>query len=108
MTQTKAVELIFLGTGTSGSVPSIQCLTENPPTCSVCIDATYLHSKNRRRNTSAVVLIKDSKDVLKTLVIDCGKTFREATLEYFPRYSLRKIDALLITHVMFSFNTSFY
>ncbi|KAG4303039.1 hypothetical protein PCK1_000705 [Pneumocystis canis] len=98
MTQAKAIELIFLGTGTSGSVPCIHCLTENPPTCSVCIDATYAQSKNRRRNTGAVILIRDYTGNRKTLVIDCGKTFHEATLEYFPRYSLRRIDALLITH----------
>ncbi|KAG5440526.1 hypothetical protein PCK2_000460 [Pneumocystis canis] len=98
MSQAKAIELIFLGTGTSGSVPCIHCLTENPPTCSVCIDATCAQSKNRRRNTGAVILIKDYSGDCKTLVIDCGKTFHEATLEYFPRYSLRRIDALLITH----------
>lgn len=109
MDQAKPIELIFLGTGTSSSVPSIHCLTKKPPTCSVCIDATYINSKNRRRNTSAVILIKDcSNDNLKTLVIDCGKTFYDAALEYFPRYSLRKIDALLITHVNFFFNQTFY
>ncbi|KAG4305426.1 hypothetical protein PORY_000982 [Pneumocystis oryctolagi] len=83
-------------TSTSSSVPSIHCLTQNPPTCSVCIDATYAQSKNRRRNTGAVVRIKDYSGNNKTLVIDCGKTFHEATLEYFPRYSLRRIDAFAV------------
>jgi len=31
-------------------------------------------------------------------VIDCGKNFQAAALEWFPKYGLRKIDALLITH----------
>jgi phosphoribosyl 1,2-cyclic phosphodiesterase len=34
----------------------------------------------------------------RTIVIDVGKTFREAAIEWFPEYGLRKIDAVLITH----------
>ncbi len=34
----------------------------------------------------------------RTIVIDAGKTFQAAAVEWFPKYGLRKIDALLITH----------
>ena len=34
----------------------------------------------------------------RTLVVDVGKTFMAAALEWFPKYGLRKIDAVLITH----------
>lgn len=35
---------------------------------------------------------------LRTIVIDVGKTFLPAALEWFPKYGLRRIDAVLITH----------
>lgn len=34
----------------------------------------------------------------RTIVIDAGKTFQAAAVEWFPKYGLRTIDALLITH----------
>jgi len=34
----------------------------------------------------------------RTVVIDAGKNFQAAALEWFPKYGLRRIDALLITH----------
>ena len=34
----------------------------------------------------------------RTIVIDVGKTFLPAALEWFPRYGMRRIDAVLITH----------
>lgn len=33
-----------------------------------------------------------------TIVIDCGKTFREQALKFFPKKALRKIDAVVLTH----------
>jgi phosphoribosyl 1,2-cyclic phosphodiesterase len=33
-----------------------------------------------------------------TIVIDVGKNFYAAALEWFPKYGLRHIDAVLITH----------
>ncbi|KAG6844279.1 hypothetical protein H0H87_008228 [Tephrocybe sp. NHM501043] len=39
---------------------------------------------------------KDGRKV--TIVIDAGKNFQAAALEWFPKYGLRQIDALLITH----------
>lgn len=32
-------EIIFVGTGTSTSVPNVACLAEEPPSCLVCLDA---------------------------------------------------------------------
>lgn len=31
-------------------------------------------------------------------MIDAGKNFQAAALEWFPKYGLRRIDALLISH----------
>lgn len=33
-----------------------------------------------------------------TIVIDVGKTFYASAAEWFPKYGLRRIDAVLITH----------
>ena len=56
-------ELIFLGTGTSSSLPQIQCVTAGPddPVCQACLSSlTPEGRKNARRNTSAAIRIKDS------------------------------------------------
>ena len=40
-------------------------------------------------------------DVLRasrTIVVDVGKSFQPAAIEWFPKYGQRKIDAVLITH----------
>ena len=36
--------------------------------------------------------------VYRTIVIDVGKSFQAAAVEWFPKYGLRRIDAVLITH----------
>ena len=34
----------------------------------------------------------------RTIVIDVGKSFQASAVEWFPKYGLRRIDAVLITH----------
>ncbi|KAJ7693607.1 beta-lactamase-like protein [Mycena rosella] len=101
------IEVVFLGTGTSSSVPHIDCITahaipgssERPPcrTCLSTIDGSADGKKNIRRNTS-VVLRMPGKQGSVTVLIDCGKNFQAAALEWFPKFGLRRIDAVLITH----------
>ncbi|KAJ7596721.1 beta-lactamase-like protein [Mycena floridula] len=100
---TSDTELIFLGTGTSSSVPSIVCLTAPPETepCRACLATLKPEGKkNIRRNTSIAVRMpaKDGSARPVTIVVDVGKNFQAAALEWFPKYGLRRIDAVLISH----------
>ena len=71
---TPAFDLIFLGTGTSGSVPNISCLTAPPEQepCQTCLSTlTPEGKKNIRRNTSAIIRV-DGADGKKVYVADFG------------------------------------
>jgi len=61
-TDPTATELIFLGTGTSSSIPHVDCLTYDPAIhtpCKTCLSTTRPEGKkNVRRNTGAVLRIK--------------------------------------------------
>ncbi|MDO4511981.1 MAG: MBL fold metallo-hydrolase [Bacteroidales bacterium] len=77
----EALEIEFLGTGTSTGVPSIGC------DCEVC-RSTDPH--DNRLRASAVVRYRGMN-----ILIDCGPDFRQQIL----RASSRDLDALLITHI---------
>ncbi|GMF10123.1 unnamed protein product [Phytophthora lilii] len=64
--------------------------------CAVCLEAhTNPDSKNRRLNPSLLVRnLKTDSNVL----IDCGKTFREAALRIFPKLGVSSVHSLVLTH----------
>ncbi|KAI0932604.1 hypothetical protein AcW1_000320 [Taiwanofungus camphoratus] len=98
---TNPVELIFLGTGTSSSLPHVDCLTAPPgrKPCRTCLSTlTPEGKKNIRRNTSVAMRLRGQNAENVTVVIDVGKSFQAAAVEWFPKYGLRRIDAVLITH----------
>ena len=75
-----AVELTFLGTGTSQGVPVLNCR------CAVCTSAD---SRNRRLRTAALLAVEG-----KYLAIDIGPDFRQQMLSARPP----RLDGILVTH----------
>ena len=90
--------VMFVGTGTSEGIPRVTCLTADPPTCGVCIDAMRPGSKNRRRNTSIVVQREQDDGPPVNILIDVGKFFYQSAIELFPRHGIRSVDAVVLTH----------
>ena len=71
-TQDTNIEFIFLGTGTSSSLPTIACLTAGPdkPRCETCHSTTTPEGKhNIRRNTSAVLRVKGADGVKRCVCL---------------------------------------
>lgn len=52
---------------------------------------------NVRGNTGAIVVIPQLDGSEKTILIDCGKTFRESAIKVFPKNKLRRIDACILS-----------
>jgi glyoxylase-like metal-dependent hydrolase (beta-lactamase superfamily II) len=98
---TGAVEqVIFFGTGTSGCVPSVHCLTADEPNCKVCLSAINdPASRNFRLNTSAMMRCRGTpSETLLNILIDCGKTFYNQAIAWCGAYRLRRLDAVFLTH----------
>lgn len=94
-------KVLFLGTGTSGQVPAIHCVTKPDfGGCAACKDATLNPTGKNRRGCTAVAIVGrqagDTHD--STILIDCGKTFYSNAVVHFPRNGIRSIRAVLLTH----------
>lgn len=101
----KKLSIFFMGTGCSNGVPQVSCLTNPLYTCLTCKDAIRPNSKNKRRNTS-IMIQKYQNDQIKNILIDwffyffnfCGKFFYHSAVDWFPKYNIQQIDAVVITH----------
>ncbi|GAA5832809.1 hypothetical protein JCM5353_008341 [Sporobolomyces roseus] len=100
--RSKPLSFLILGSGGSAAVPDIACVTDRANACACCLDTMdqrdETRSKNKRGNTGGVLSIPQLGGGNTTILIDCGKTFREQAIEFFPKKGLRKIDALILTH----------
>ncbi|TKY71924.1 hydrolase [Spatholobus suberectus] len=95
--------LIFLGTGCSSMVPNLMCLLQpSDPPCPVCVQSLSLppeRNPNYRCNTSLLIdYCGDGNGDRKYVLIDVGKTFREAVLRWFVSHRIPRIDSIILTH----------
>jgi len=96
----------ILGSGASSGVPFLGCVLEDPAgvpsCCAVCRDAhEHPFSPNRRGNVSCALRFpRPDGGGDFTVVVDCGKTFRDTVARVWPRLEppLRRMDALLLSH----------
>jgi phosphoribosyl 1,2-cyclic phosphodiesterase len=66
------IELIFLGSGTSGSLPNVSCLTapETATPCKTCLSTVRPDGKkNIRRNTSTVMRIEGKDGEMRSVLL---------------------------------------
>lgn len=94
--ESSPTEFIILGSGVSTAIPRIGCIIRSREgvRCQVCHDALQNPlSKNRRCNVAALVRASG-----RTVLIDCGKTIREASMRHFPKLAVSNIDAIVLTH----------
>lgn len=106
------MKLTFVGSGVSCAIP---CIGHFSDTCA-CYDAViHPDGPNRRNNVSMMITVpkagaqveEDAKSDAGThtfdtanarILIDCGKTFRDAYFRVLAPRSVRYVDALFITH----------
>ena len=100
MSTKDSFEVIFLGTGVSTGVPRIGCiLRKDASECKVCHRAwRNPRDPNYRCNVSVLLRRTTSEGDVVNIMIDAGKTMRDAVLRWFPQYKVKGIDALLLTH----------
>ncbi|KAG5501708.1 hypothetical protein JIQ42_05559 [Leishmania sp. Namibia] len=99
MTELTRMRLTFAGTGASCATPVIGRLNTN---CA-CRDAIANPSgPNRRNNVSLLISLPfeegESGVQWHHVLLDCGKTFRDAYMRVLAPMRVEYVDALLITH----------
>lgn len=91
---------VLLGSGSSASTPSLACLMSSTP-CATCLDAVENpNGPNCRHNPSLLLQFshRDQPGEISSVVIDCGKTFRQSALRSFRSFGVRYLKGVLLTH----------
>eukprot|EP00735_Rhodelphis_limneticus_P011015 TRINITY_DN4062_c0_g1::TRINITY_DN4062_c0_g1_i1::g.12004::m.12004 TRINITY_DN4062_c0_g1::TRINITY_DN4062_c0_g1_i1::g.12004 ORF type:complete len:387 (-),score=7.11,sp/O74545/YCV6_SCHPO/29.52/2e-27,Lactamase_B_2/PF12706.2/1.9e-16,Lactamase_B/PF00753.22/8.5e-05 TRINITY_DN4062_c0_g1_i1:106-1227(-) len=93
---------VVLGSGSSTGVPHPSCVSRPAEFshCTVCagtIERPPEDCKNYRGNPS-LMLCYSIDGSHKYIQFDCGKTFREACVRWYPRYGIPSVDAIVLSH----------
>ncbi|KAJ1431837.1 beta-lactamase-like protein [Ochromonadaceae sp. CCMP2298] len=93
-------DICFLGTGVSTAVPNLaHILAGGEAPCQVCEDAMHTaHSKNKRNNVSLAAVFNDSAGKKRCVVIDVGKTMRDACMSQLPKIGVSEVSGIVLTH----------
>ena len=84
------MKILFLGTGTSHGVPSIDCMINEYSNCPKAVCKSSVQDKKHRRTRSSILIETAEGNIL----VDVSADFRYQAL----RESVKRIDAVLITH----------
>lgn len=84
------MKITFLGTGTSHGVPTLDCVINDYKFCPQGVCKESLFDTKHKRSRSSIFIENNGFNIL----VDIGPDFREQCL----RESIKKIDAILITH----------
>jgi len=93
--------LVFLGTGASSSLPDLRCVITGAANgaCEACTRAARSPADpNCRGNVCMLITLTEPDGRTRQILIDCGKTFRNAVLRFFRRLGVEGVDAILLTH----------
>ena len=89
----------LLGSGNSTAVPWLKCVIDPASSCPVCKDCVLDPlSRNRRNNPSGVISFAHPDGRARHVLVDVGKTFRDAVQRHFPRLGIARVDAVILTH----------
>ncbi|KMQ52144.1 putative hydrolase [Chitinispirillum alkaliphilum] len=84
------MKLIFLGTGTSHGVPSLDCMINDHKSCRKDVCRRSLYDKKHSRTRSSLFIEHEKGNIL----IDVSSDFREQAL----RERIKSIHSVLLTH----------
>ncbi|KAH8741824.1 PhnP like hydrolase of the metallobetalactamase fold [Cryptosporidium ryanae] len=96
--------VIFVGCGASSSIPILNHVLSSEKyncLCNSLVKTSDCDRKNHRNNVSLLIRMPNLDpigDKYYNILIDLGKTFRDAVLSIFPSYGISSIDSVLITH----------
>lgn len=95
-------KVLFLGTGVSSAIPNLRHMMRKGDMCNICADASQsTDSKNRRNNVSIALIFDANIDGVreqKCVLIDAGKTMRDACMRLLPKEGVSAVNAIFLTH----------
>ena len=105
----RKMRLIFLGTGSSMGTPYLKCLLDDEwkslPRCEtsrLAMEGRPEDNRNYRNSPSLCVQLVGERDdgvnVNENILIDCGKHFRQAAIQYLPKNNVKKFTSIVLTH----------
>jgi phosphoribosyl 1,2-cyclic phosphodiesterase len=97
-------EIVFLGTGSSSGMPLPRHLMSSEETDKNRVsilggEGDPRKNKNHRCNPSLLLKVRrEGAGDEKTVLFDCGKTFRESIVRWAREKKIRSIDSVCLTH----------
>ena len=90
-------DAIILGSGCSQGVPKIDHTLAG--TCAICkMSRENPLSKNRRNNVALMLRYRDNSGRMNHVMVDAGKTMRDAVVNIFPKFGIVDLKTVLFTH----------